>query len=61
MSARDKEKALSQIIYNRHIGVQSDRKGEVGQPLLDVEDFSNVQGYRDLSLDAFKEGVKKLI
>jgi hypothetical protein len=59
VSARDKEKALSQIIYNRHIGVQSDRKGEVGQPLLDVEDFSNVQGYRDLSLDAFKEGVKK--
>lgn len=56
---RDKAKALSQITYNRHLGVQSGREGNVGQSLLDVEDFSNVQGYKDLSIDSFKSGVKK--
>lgn len=43
---RDIDKAVAQVIYNRHIIEQSDRKGEIGDPLLEIEDFANLQGYK---------------
>ena len=45
-SRRDIDKAVAQVIYNRHIIEQSDRKGEIGDPLLEIEDFANLQGYK---------------
>ena len=55
---RDIEKAAAQVTYNRHNLEQSGRKGEIGTPLLDVEDFNNVQGYTELSKDSFRSGSK---
>ena len=55
---RDVEKAEAQVTYNRHNLEQSGRKGEIGTPLLDVEDFNNVQGYTELSKDSFRSGSK---
>jgi hypothetical protein len=45
-SKRDTDKAVAQVIYNRHIIEQSDRKGEIGDPLFEIEDFANLQGYK---------------
>ncbi len=57
-SSRDLDKAMAQAIYNRHLGVQSGRKGNVSDSLIDVEKFSTVQGYRPLTVESFKSGVK---
>lgn len=55
---RDIEKAMAQAIYNRHVVEQSGRQGNVGSSLIDVEDFSTVQGYKPLNLESFQSGVK---
>tara|TARA_R110000803_G_scaffold4083_1_gene14002 strand:- start:19 stop:1692 length:1674 start_codon:yes stop_codon:yes gene_type:complete len=55
---RDLEKAAAQVTYNRHNIEQSGRKGEIGTPLLDIEDFNNVQGYKELSKESFRSGSK---
>lgn len=57
-SDRDLDKAVAQVIFNRHIIEQSDRKGEIGDPLFEIEDFANVQGYRPDTLDSFLKGAK---
>lgn len=57
-SDRDLDKAVAQVVYNRHIIEQSDRKGELGNPLLEIEDFANVQGYAVDTLDNFVRGAK---
>jgi hypothetical protein len=57
-SDRDLDKAVAQVVYNRHIIEQSDRKGELGNPLLEIEDFANVQGYAADTLDTFVKGAK---
>jgi hypothetical protein len=57
-SDRDIDKAVAQVIYNRHIIEQSDRKGEIGNPLLEIEDFANVQGYAEDTLPNFLKGAK---
>jgi len=57
-SDRDLDKAVAQVVYNRHIIEQSDRKGELGNPLLEIEDFANVQGYAADTLDNFVKGAK---
>jgi hypothetical protein len=57
-SDRDLDKAVAQVVYNRHIIEQSDRKGELGNPLLEIEDFANVQGYSADTLDNFVKGAK---
>tara|TARA_R110001592_G_scaffold7769_1_gene43116 strand:- start:25 stop:1638 length:1614 start_codon:yes stop_codon:yes gene_type:complete len=55
---RDIEKAMAQAIYNRHIVEQSGRQGNIGSSLIDVEDFSTVQGYKPLNIESFQSGVK---
>ena len=55
-SKRDKDKAVAQVIYNRHILEQSDRQGEIGKPLFEIEDFAASQGYRSDTLDNFIKG-----
>ena len=57
-SNRDVDKAVAQVVYNRHLIEQSDRKGELGNPLLEIEDFANVQGYAADTLDTFVKGAK---
>ena len=57
-SDRDLDKAVAQVVYNRHIIEQSDRKGELGNPLLEIEDFANVQGYAADTLDNFVKGAE---
>ena len=53
---RDKDKAVAQVIYNRHILEQSDRQGEIGKPLFEIEDFAASQGYKADTLSNFIKG-----
>ena len=53
---RDLDKAVAQVIFNRHLIEQSDRQGEIGSPLLEIEDFSNLQGYKPDTLENFRKG-----
>lgn len=55
-SQRDKDKAVAQVIFNRHIIEQSDRQGEIGNPLFEIEDFAASQGYKADTLDNFIKG-----
>lgn len=55
---RDIDKAVAQVTYNRHILEQSDRKGEIGNPLFEIEDYANLQGYKQDTLDSFISGAK---
>jgi len=57
--AREIEKGLAQVVYNRHIVEQAGREGTLGRPLLDVEEFANVQGYRPLTKEVFRAGAEK--
>jgi hypothetical protein len=53
---RDIDKAVGQVIFNRHILEQSDRKGDVGNPLFEIEDFANIEGYKADTLNTFIKG-----
>jgi hypothetical protein len=55
---RDIDKAVAQVIYNRHILEQSGRKGEIGDPLFEIEDYANIQGYKPDTLETFISGAK---
>ena len=57
-SDRDLDKAVAQVTFNRHIIEQSDRKGEIGDPLFEIEDLANVQGYRPDTKANFRAGAK---
>jgi hypothetical protein len=57
-SKRDIDKAVAQVIYNRHILEQSDRKGEIGAPLFEIDDYANIQGYKPDTLNNFISGAK---
>jgi hypothetical protein len=57
-SQRDIDKAVSQVTFNRHIIEQSNRKGEIGNPLFEIEDYANIQGYKADNLENFISGAK---
>ena len=57
-SDRDLDKAVAQVTFNRHIIEQSDRKEEIGDPLFEIEDLANVQGYRPDTKANFRAGAK---
>tara|TARA_R110000744_G_scaffold40001_1_gene90841 strand:- start:10 stop:1944 length:1935 start_codon:yes stop_codon:yes gene_type:complete len=53
---RIRDKAVAQVTYNRHLIEQSNRKGNLGSSLLEIEDFNNLQGYADDTIENFISG-----
>ena len=58
-STRFLDKAAAQVTYNRHIIEQSNRSGGLSVPLLEIDDFNNIQSYAPHTEMSFRSGALK--